>query len=286
MQLVGLQSTDVTVGIKAAGGKLRVNPSRASLYGGTYQGDISLDVTGAQPVLKLNERLQNVQFGPFSRDLLDASRLSGTLSGRITTTGSGATADAITASTSGNAEFAFKDGAYEGVDIWHRVRRARAVIKGGEAPAAPAEKRTRFADLTGTANIADGVLYTDDLSMVLPFMKVRGSGNLKLLSQELDFKFRGDIVDRPELTADVNDLVGVTIPLKVTGAVSQPDVNIDMGAVLAEVAKRKLGDKLGLGDGEPGQDAEDAIDQKKEELKDEIEDKLKDKLKDLFGGGG
>ncbi|NND60584.1 MAG: AsmA family protein, partial [Gammaproteobacteria bacterium] len=42
MQLVGLQSTDVTVGIKAAGGKLRVNPSRASLYGGTYQGDISL----------------------------------------------------------------------------------------------------------------------------------------------------------------------------------------------------------------------------------------------------
>lgn len=287
MRLVALNSSNVTLQIRASNGKIQVNPARASLYDGNYNGDIRLDVSGPTPVLSLNEQLANVQFGPFSKDLLDANRLSGALSGRMTVSGRGMTADAITASANGTAQFSFKDGAYEGTDIWYRVRRARAVIERTEPPQAPAEKRTRFADLNGTATIRDGVLYTDDLSMVMPFMKVKGKGNLKLLPQELDFRFTGDLVDRPDLTADVNDLVGISVPIRVTGTVSQPDVSVDMGAVLANLAKRKLGEKFGLNDpNKPAQDAEAAVEEKKEDLKDQLEDKAKGLLKDLLGGKG
>ena len=282
MQLVGLNSSDVAITIRAAGGDIRVSPARASLYGGTYAGEIRLDVRGEQPVLSLNERVENIQFGPFSKDLLDADRLSGTLSGRLTATGTGASATAITASANGDTEFAFTDGAYEGTNVWYNVRRARAVLEGQQAPAEPEENRTRFADLSGTATIVDGVMRSDDLSMVMPFMRVSGAGDLELLSQQMDFRFRGELVDRPELSADVDDLVGITIPLKVTGAVSAPSVSVDMGAVLADLAKRKLGEKLGLTteDGEAAT-PEEVLDEKAQEL----EDKLKDKLKGLFGGG-
>ena len=287
MQLVGLKSTGVTIGIKAANGDIRVNPATAQLYDGSYNGDIRLDVSGATPTLSLNERLAGIQFGPFSKDLMDADRLSGTLDGSIQATGSGLTAAAITSSADGNAAFKFTDGAYEGTDLWYRVRRARAVIEREAQPEKPEQERTRFADLSGTAQIVDGVMTTDDISMVLPFMKVRGRGSVQLLSQELDLRLTGDLVDRPDLTAGVDDLVGIAIPLKVTGAVSSPDVNVDMGAVLAELAKRKLGEKLGLSkeQSEAAGSTEEVVEQKKEELKDKVDDKAKELLRGLFGGG-
>ncbi|MBT8132481.1 MAG: AsmA family protein [Gammaproteobacteria bacterium] len=287
MQLIGLKSTNVSVGIKAAQGKIRVNPASAQLYGGTYQGDVRLDVDGNLPTLSLNERLENVQFGPFSKDLFDSERLSGTLNGRITAIGSGMSSNAITASTNGDAVFKFSDGAYEGTDIWYQVRRARALIKQEPQPAEPAEKRTRFADLSGTAKISNGVMQSDDLRMVLPFMRVKGQGSVQLLSQEIDFRFQGDVVDRPELDAGEDELVGFTIPIKVTGTAAQPSVGVDMGGYLAALAKRKLLEKLGVGGNSNAANAPEtpaeAVEQKKEELKDSIEDKLKDKLKGLFG---
>lgn len=287
MQLVGIRSSGVTIGIKAANGDIRVNPATASLYDGTYTGDIRLNVTGPSPTLSLNERLAGVQFGPFSKDLMDAERLSGVLDGSITVTGTGLTAAAITASANGTAAFKFADGAYEGTDLWYRVRRARAVVERDTAPPAPEQERTEFADLSGTAKIVNGVMTSDDISMVLPFMKVRGGGTVQLLSQQLDLRLRGDLVDRPDLTAGVDDLVGITIPLKVTGSVSSPSVNVDMGAVLAELAKRKLGEKLGLSkeQAEAAASPEAVVEQKKEELKDKVEDKAKDLLKGLLGGG-
>lgn len=287
MQLVGLKSTGVTIGIKTGGGDVRVNPATASLYGGSYNGDIRLDVRGATPVLSLNERLSGIQFGPFSKDLMDADRLSGTLDGSVQATGRGPTAAAITASANGEAAFKFTDGAYEGTDLWYRVRRARAVIERDTPPAKPEQERTRFANLSGTAKIVDGVMTTDDISMVLPFMQVRGRGNVELLSQTLDLRLVGDLVDRPDLSAGVNDLVGIAIPFKVTGAVASPDVNVDMGAVLAELAKRKLGEKLGLSkeQAEAAESTDAVVEQKKEELKDKVDAKAKEVLRGLLGGG-
>ena len=289
MTLVGLKSSDVSVGIKAAAGDIRVKPARANLYGGTYNGDIRLDASGAVPALSLNERLEGVQFGPFVEDLLGSTHLSGKVSGRITASGSGHTSNELTSSADGNAVFAFTDGAYEGTDIWHKVRSARAVIKGTPPPAEPPEGRTRFGDLSGTATISDGVMSSNDINMVMPFMKVRGEGSMVLLSQEIDFRFKGDIVDRPELDADVNDLVGITVPIKMTGTLAAPDVGIDTGAILADLAKRKLLDKLGLGDaaGDAIADSpeEGAEEEEPKDVKEELEEKLKDKLKGLLGGG-
>ncbi|NNF62202.1 MAG: AsmA family protein [Gammaproteobacteria bacterium] len=287
MELVGLKTADVTLGIRAAGGDVRVKPARAALYGGSYVGDIRLDARNAVPVLSLNESLENVQFGPFAKDLLGDTKLSGKVDGRITVSAQGRTSHELTSSANGDAVFKFTDGAYEGTDIWHRVRSARAVIKGTPAPAEAAGDRTRFADLSGSATISNGVLTSKDLSMVLPFMKVRGEGSMVLLTQEVDFRLKGDIVDRPELDADVNDLVGVTVPIKMTGTISEPSIGVDMKAVLAELAKKKLLDRIGLGGksaadagGEAGAEAEEPKD-----VKEELEDKLKDKLKGIFGGG-
>ncbi|MDH3648013.1 MAG: hypothetical protein OER80_14735, partial [Gammaproteobacteria bacterium] len=135
-------------------------------------------------------------------------------------------------------------------------------------------------------------MTSNDINMVLPFMKVRGKGSMALLSQEIDFHFLGDVVDRPELDAGVDELVGFTIPIKITGTLAAPDVGVDMGGLVAELAKRKLLDKLGLGGESDSTDPdaaaespEEALEEKEEEIKDELEDKLKDKLKDIFGGG-
>jgi AsmA protein len=58
--------------------------------------------------------------------------------------------------------------------------------------------------------------------------------------------------------------VGAVIPVRVTGALGDPTIRPDIGAMAKAAVKQKL-------------------DEKKQELEDQLREKLGDKLKGLFG---
>ena len=312
--LGGMEFQDVVLGLNAANGRLRINPVTANLYGGSYSGDVRVDVSGTTPVLSVDEKIQNVNLADFTRALFKQENITGTINGGFVLTGRGNDMAAVQKTLGGNMSFQLNDGTYEGTDIWYELRRARALIKGGEAPKPTLPPRTRFSSVSATGVVSDGVMRNDDLSAELPFMQMTGRGTVDLVAATVNYDLTARVLERPEslknvTEAELNDFTKAVIPLKITGPLTSPSVKPNVEALLKkrveDELKSRVFDKLlggskktpaPTGEAQPAAPAEGAaVDGAAEEAlpaeevpeeqteKEKLEEEVKNKLKDLFG---
>ena len=167
----------------------------------------------------------------------------------------------------GAIDFRVNDGALEGADLWYEIRRARAVLKQQAIPARSGPERTPFSSLQGTGAMTNGVLTNNDLTVAMQYLKVTGQGTVDLPKDALDYRLVATVLKIPREGADTapeQDLVDAQIPVKVTGALTDPTVRPDIEAYLKGAVQEKL-------------------EKEKTKLEEKVKDKLGDKLKDLLG---
>jgi len=237
------------------------------MYEGSYNGDITLDVRNKKPRLSVNERITGVQAGPLLLDLTGNDRLQGKADMTAKFTGTGITPDELKQSVSGNAEFSFTDGAVKGVNIASLIRIAQAQLKGQPVPSSDQPDQTDFAVLKGTARVTRGLVENNDLTLQSPFLRISGQGQTHLAKETIDYTLTTKLVGSLEGQGGegLEELKGVSIPVRIGGTYSKPTYTPDIGAALSEAAKARV---------------EEKIDQKKEKLKEKIEEKIGDKLGD------
>ena len=255
--LGGLQLDQVVLSLNAADGRLRVHPIAAALYGGSYNGDVSIDVTSARPVLSMNETVQGVDLAELSRAMFEQDNITGTINGNFKLSGRGNDLDEVQASLGGTMNFALKDGTYEGTDVWYELRRARAVLKKETPPEPVLPARTKFSSVTATGVVTDGIMRNNDLVADLPFMQLTGSGDVNIPDGTVDYSLKARVFEKPEALEaatpeEIEDFTKTVVPLKITGPLSDPKVRPDVEALL------------------------------RQRVEEELEDVVKDKLKDLF----
>ncbi len=275
-RLSGLRFDDVDLQLTAGNGQVRLVP-RSALYGGSYQGDIRIKAEGSAARLSLDERIENVDLNPLGTDLAGVDRVSGRVEGRFTLSALGSNLGEMRQALNGNLSFALADGAWEGVDLWHEVRKAQALFKKSAAPAAPeGPPRTPFSDVSATALVKDGIVTNQDLKARLPFLALTGAGTVDLVAQQMDYDLTATVLDKPEIAADeaVADLSGRELPLTIKGPLASPSVGVDFGALAKQEAERKVKDALTekLGLDEEGEEGET----------DDPKDLLRKSLKKLF----
>ncbi len=256
--LDAIEFTGVELGLNVGDGRLRLHPISASLFGGSYSGDVRVDASGAAPVLSVNEKLDGVDLADLARAMFEQDNITGTIGGAFKLSGRGADTAAIQRSLSGNLSIELLDGTYEGTDIWYELRRARAKIKNEEPPEPQLPARTEFSSITATGVVRDGVMQNDDFFAELPFMQLRGRGSVDLAEATVDYGLTARVLERPESLSGVtqeelDDFTEAEIPLKITGSLESPSVRPDFEKLI------------------------------RDKVEDEIEDKIKDKLKDIFG---
>ena len=255
-----IKFTKLRLGVNAREGKVRFYPSEASMYGGQYRGDIGIDATGNAARVTLDEHVTGVNFAPLFKDMFETERVSGKGSANIKLAGVGRTTDDIMKTLDGTVDFKVADGALEGSDLWYEIRRARAVLKQQAVPERPSgPPRTPFTALTGTGTMNDGVLKNDDLNVAMQYLKVTGQGGVDLPKNSLDYRLVATVLKIPREGADaaqMQDMVDAQIPVKVTGALTDPKVRPDLESYVKGEVKKKVEEK--------------------------IKDKLGDKLKDIF----
>ncbi|MEE4186053.1 MAG: AsmA family protein [Gammaproteobacteria bacterium] len=286
----GARLADVDVTIGADTGLIALQPLTAKLYGGTYAGNVRLNVRGNVPRLAVNERLRNVQVRDLLGDVGSAAPLSGLANLTIQGDAAGNTVNALISQLQGDVKFDLQDATYSGADLWYEIRKARALIKQEPAPAAPANPVTRLQTLAGSLQFADGKLQNRDFAAAMEFLQLSGSGAVNLLDGSLDYGLRARVTETP-VFADgtrLDKLTGLTLPVSVTGTLTAPEIGVDAQGLATELlqqkGREKLLEKLGLdaeAEAEPGADGatEPAADPK-----DEAKDRVKDKLRDLLGG--
>lgn len=188
--LGGLELEQVDLNLQTKDGRMRLHPMAASLYGGSYNGDVSIDVSGAVPVLSMNESVQGVDLARLALAMFEQENITGTMSGNFKLTGRGKDMVDVQRTLGGNLSFELKDGTYEGMDVWYELRRARALLK-KEAPPEPVlPARTKFTSVTATGIVTDGIMRNNDFIADLPFMQLAGNGAVDLPAGTVDYKLR------------------------------------------------------------------------------------------------
>jgi AsmA protein len=262
----GIQFSKVRLGLNARGGKIHVLPSEAQLYGGQYRGDISIDAAAATPVVSFNEQVSGVDFAPLLKDWFKTSRAAGRGNFSVKAVARGKDSDAMLRTMTGSLSFRVDDGAVEGIDLWYEIRRAHALIKQQSLPERNGPERTVFSALSASGNVVNGVLTTNDISAATRALRVSGKGTIDLVQSQLDLTLNAAVQKVPDdkSAEEMSDVVGFVVPVRVTGALTDPKVRPDLEGMAKAAVKQK-------------------IDEKRQEVEQQLRDKLQDKLKGLFG---
>ncbi len=255
--LGAMQLDNVTVRLTTGSGKMRIHPVSADLFGGKYEGDVRLDVTGSKPVLSMNERIEGVDLAKLAKAMFEQDNITGSIRGDFRLTGRGDDMGEIQRTLNGNMSFELKDGVYEGTDVWYELRRARARLKQETPPEPVLPARTKFSAVTATSTVTDGIMRNDDFVADLPFMQLTGAGSVNLPEGTVDYRMKARVFRKPEAleaatAEEIDDLTKTVIPVRITGPVASPSVAPDVEELL------------------------------RERVEEEIKDALKDKLKDIF----
>lgn len=264
----GLSASNVSMKLVAANGTAKLAPLSAGLYGGSYNGNITLARAGQGVKLATAQNLADVDAGKLITALGGGSRLSGKANAQLQLEGQGNTVAELLDTLKGNAKFDIKHGALEGINLWDSLERAYVLVKDHKRLPASGPKRTEFANFKAVASIAHGIVNNDALEATLPFMSLTGNGKVNLVKHHLDYNLLAKVVKTPRTAnADLSQLKGLTVPIHVSGYFSNMSSVPDIKQALEARAKAAVKKKL---------DAQ----------KKKAQDELKKKLQDILGGGG
>ncbi|MBV8783806.1 MAG: AsmA family protein [Gammaproteobacteria bacterium] len=250
----GLTLTQLALSVEAKDGVTHIAPATAHLYGGDYNGDVTLDERTALPTLRMEHTLRNVDLQPLLKDFAQSQRLSGRGTLLMSLSARGADTDALMRSLGGHLSANLEHGAVEGVDLWFEINRAVALLQQQAPPAGASSGRTGFDTFKASAEVVNGIASNKDLSIVSQNLRVAGQGTVNLVAQSLDYRLRATVLKDPKAGRALAE-----IPLTVSGPLASPKVRPD----LEGLAKARVQQEL-------------------DKHKDELQQKVQDKLKDLF----
>lgn len=266
LKVAGAQLSELQLGLHGKGGQVRLHPVQASLYNGRFEGDIKLDVRTDTPRVSIDEKLTSVNIGPLLKDVLGKEYVSGKANVAAQLHTKGLALQTIKQNLNGKANFSFLDGKVNGVNIGQVIREAYAKLK--KKPAPPkTENATDFASLSGSVAITNGIVRNDDLNAKSPLLRIKGKGKVDLPKERIKYLVNAAIVESNEGQAgkELEELKSHTLPIKVTGKLTDPKFSLDLGPVLQKRIKKQV-DKR--------------IKKEKKKIKKKIEKDLKKKLEE------
>jgi len=244
-----IRAANVRLDVKANAGRVDVNPLTANFYQGTLSSTIAINAAPATPTFAVKHNMSGVSIGPLLRDLADNDTLEGKGNVTVDVTSQGNTVSALKKALNGSAAMKLADGALKGIDIAGSIRDAKArlgALGGEQAQAADKSQKTDFSELTATFKIANGVARNNDLTMKSPLLRVGGEGEINIGADTMNYLVKASIVGtyRGQGGREVEELRGVTVPVRVSGPLAAPSYKLDFGKVATDSAKQRVTDEL------------------------------------------
>lgn len=286
LKLKGATLKDVRVKIDGPKGSSKLVKLDARAFGG----DISTTTRitpGARPDYVLNTQLSAMQLTPLLQQFVGKDLVSGLGNLKFDLTSGGSTIGDVRRGLNGTVALNFENGAVKGFNLGQIIRQGQTLLSGQIPASATAEPdKTDFTAITFAADIVNGVLKSDQLNALSPLFRVGGRGEIDLVNETLNYLALPTIVGsgKGQGGKGIEELAGLTIPIKLTGSLFAPKYKLDLSTALKQKAgdelRGKITDKL-LG-GEAGQPVTDT------ELKAKAGEKLNKELgrglEKLFGG--
>ncbi|MGI9317682.1 MAG: AsmA family protein [bacterium] len=246
----GLTLKDVDITVKSDKNVLRVAPLTAKVFGGSIDSQLSYDVSKETPSVRMINKVTQVDVGALLKALDITNKIEGTGDLSTNLSGQGVDSDVLIASLDGDIGFQLLNGAIKGYDLQAALLKLEQQVLAykGEATTdrATPEAETKFAELSGTFQVENGVLRNKDLAMKAPLFRVSGNGLMDLPKSRIDYQMDVNVVDSVEGQggAALDELEGARVPLKVYGPLTDPSFTLDVAALVKDKAKEEIEKKL------------------------------------------
>ena len=125
-----------------ASGVLKAQVSNLGAYEGNANGDLTVDVSTANPTYTMRADLTGVRALPLLQGLADFDRIDGRMQAKISVRSSGTSQRAIMSNMAGTAFVVFQDGAIKGLNVAQMIRSLTASTLVGLAGRARRRRRT------------------------------------------------------------------------------------------------------------------------------------------------
>ncbi|AHF00716.1 membrane assembly protein AsmA [Thiomicrospira aerophila AL3] len=274
-----LNMANILVVIKAKEGVVDLSQLRADLFNTQAVASAQLDVRNDQPKMAVKLDSRNIPIGEVISSFVDFDRLSGTGLVQADLTMAGDRISQWQESLNGHVTLNLRDGAVKGFNLAKSVRDAQALFRGQRAQADEGPLQTDFSALDLRATIKQGVVTTERLTAEAPFMRIRGEGTVNLPKQELDYLVRTSIVASAvgQDGADLNNLVGLTIPVKLTGSLVSPRVSLDLASLLESRARQEVEERLRQEQERIQRQIEKQVEEQKEKIGEQIQQQIEER---------
>ncbi len=294
LKLKGATLKDVRLRVDGPKNAPKVVKLDAKAYGGQISTSSKI-APGGTPSYSLNTSLSTMQMAPMLQNFMGKDFLSGLGTIKLDLNSGGTTVGDARRNLNGDVALNFENGAVKGFNLGQIVRQGQAALRGESFNAGEA-KETDFSSIGFAAKIVNGVLKSDQLNAQSPLFRLAGSGEIDLVNETINYLASPTVVgsSKGQGGKGLEELAGLTIPIKLTGSLYSPSYKLDLKSALQQKAGQELKDKVaekllgktGLGDGADGEEATPIT---QEDLKAKAAEKLNKELgrglNKLFGGG-
>ena len=225
-------------------------PLSLGVFGGRYDGSMKLAL-GDVPKFQWRAKVAGIDAASLMAFAGSPGTITGKLSGTVALEGEGLQMEQALRTAHGRTRIDITDGTVAGL---HLVRTLVTATSGrgglvASAGAAVAAHNTpggeRFSRFGATLQLANGVIETSDVAMVSTDVELSATGSLRLASMAANLAGRAQL--SPALSQQAGtDLLRytqeggrVTLPVTVSGPLTQLSVRVDVG----DVAKRAIRNK-------------------------------------------
>lgn len=245
LKIQQVEASDFAANVRAVDGKLEVKDVKAQLYDGSLVGKFGAT---ADNHIELDLTATGLSMEPLVQALIGERTLAGKGTLRARVDSQGMTMPALLAELNGTVQLQVRDGAIRGIDAAQTLRQVQQLVRSvatGEARDVPLKldtgTETAFSVLETDVQFSKGQGTVRKLNLVSPAVRVSQGkpASIDLVNQQLDVVVNLRVGGNTTETRDLMALRGVTVPLRVAGAFSDPSYQVqwkDIGGVAVREA--------------------------------------------------
>ena len=214
-------------------GVLTADLTKFALYSGAGTGRLTLNSARKVPAMAAAFNLKGVSALPLLKDASKFDWISGRANIEFQLSGAGRSQLDMVDDLQGSGQFAFFDGAIEGINIPAMVRGLKQGKIDGWKRADRA--KTDFSQLSASFTMQKGIAYNKDLKLIGPLVRMTGEGNVDLGRERLDYAALPRIVANLQgQGADDDPKRGLAVPVRITGPWSDPKIVPDLERLMKD----------------------------------------------------
>jgi AsmA protein len=286
------QLQKATLGVQMTDGILTLAP-QGTLFKGGYQGNIQINTKQSPPTLQMTHKTSGLRTEDLFFALTQDKTVTGALNLTANLTSVAGDAAAFKQHLNGTVDVALKDGTIRDSSFAQKTKQVVKLFE-KESTNAMGEKEVAFTSLGGQWQVHQGTFHTNENVLLAPYFQVKGSGDVNIVNESLDFKLRIGEKPKPDKPE------GLFAPLRIQGPWKNLSYALELDVLLKELAQQEI-DKQ-KADLQEKLDAEkqkqlDALKQKVDEEKarlqqqlqtekDKLQQRLQDQVQKQLGGSG